>query len=123
MSAQYSVIYGLATGAIGVLDAATLNLGGWYTGSSAPMQTMYRTAVHAAMATWLMDNIGIPLGVGSTLTRYIYLPVAAGAANAVFGTSIANFVSKNDGGSTDLTNFLAEGLSAALGVWILARAV
>jgi hypothetical protein len=123
MSAQYSVIYGLATGGIGVLDAATLNLGGWYSSGSASMQTMLRTAIHAAMATWLMDNIGIPLGVGNTATRYIYLPVAAGAANAVFGNAIANFVSKNDGGSQDLTTFLSEAISAALGVWVFARAV
>lgn len=122
MAVRYSLVYGLSTALFGFLDQNTIQLGSYFSSQSAAFQTMFATSIHAMMATWAMDNLGMPLGVGGEATRYVYLPLAAGAANAVFGSKLAGTISGNDGGNKALTDFLTEGLSAALGVFLFARA-
>ena len=122
MAARYSLVYGLSTALFGFLDQNTLQIGSYFSGQSAAFQTMFSTTVHAMAATWGMDNLGMPLGVGPGATRYVYLPLAAGAANALFGARLSSVLSGNDGGNKQLTDFLTEGLSAAIGVFLFARA-
>lgn len=122
MATRYSLVYGLSTALFGFLDQNTLQIGSYFQGQSAAFQTMFATSVHAMMATWAMDNLGLPLGVGPGATRYVYLPLAAGAANSLIGAKLSNSISGADGGNKALTDFLTEGLSAAIGVFFFARA-
>lgn len=123
MAGQYALVYGLSTAFFGWVDKSILNIGGFFSGSSASFQVLFSTAFHAALATWAMDNFGMPLGVGSGTTRYIVLPLAAGATNAVIGGVISGWVNQHDSGNADMTAFLTEALSAAIGVYIVANAI
>lgn len=124
MSGRYAVYYGLATALFGWLDKATgLNIGNYPSNNSPGFKTLFSTAVHAAMATWALDNFGLPLGVGSGSTRYIVLPLAAGAFNAVLGDQLQGWLSGVDGSNANLTAFLGEAISAGAGVWIFSRAI
>lgn len=123
MAGQYAIVYGISTAAAGWIDEATLQIGGFFNGSSQAFQTMFSTAFHAALATWGMDNFGFSLGVGSGATRYFVLPVAAGATNALVGASLQNWINSHDSGDANMTKFLTEAFSAAIGVYIVANAI
>lgn len=125
MSGRYAVYYGISTAVFGWLDTALgLNIGSMAgAGSSDQFKAFIGTTVHAMMATWAMDNFGMPLGVGSGATRYIALPAAAGGAFALFGTKIATWIDGYDKGNAQFGNFATEALSAALGVYVFSRAI
>jgi hypothetical protein len=125
MSGRYAFYYGISTAVFGYLDSALgLNLGSMLgADAGAQYQAFVGTAVHAMMATWAMDNFGLPLGVGSTATRYIALPAAAGGAFSIFGSQIATWVGGIDKSNAAITTFATEALSAALGVYVFSRAI
>lgn len=122
-----ALTYGLATGVVGLLDSMTLNLGGIIqSGAAGPSLVVNAipAAVHAAMATWLMDNYGYGTVGGSSASKYLLLPATVGVGTVVLDSVIKGTkMPVMSSGAADLYFIAYNGLAAGLSYMIFNSAI